>query len=119
MKELSFEDVFTISKIIKKMNIRKEIKGCINDIKPALSGDENKEDHEELVESLGIDMALLFVENIPSAEKEVYSLFSNLTEKKTEEVKKMKATEIFEMVKNWFTNEDMKKVFSTALNLKK
>lgn len=119
MKDLRFEDVFTISKIIKKMNIREEIKKCIKDTKLPNSDDENKEDHEDFAESLGIDVALLFIENIPSAEKEVYSLFSNLTEKKIEDVKKMKATEVFEIVKSWFTNEDMKQVFSTALNLKK
>lgn len=118
MKDLRFEDVFTISKIIKKMNIREEIKKSIKDT-TSNNDDENKEDHESFAESLGIDVALLFVENIPAAEKEVYSLFSNLTEKKIEDVKKMKATEVFEIVKSWFTNEDMKQVFSTALNLKK
>lgn len=111
MRKINFEDAFTITKMVKKMNIRKEIKECIKGAKNS-PGESN-------AESLGIDIALLFVENISSAEKEIYSLFSSLTEKKVEEVKKMGITEVVDTVKELFTNEDMKKVFSTALNLKK
>ncbi|MFL0251410.1 hypothetical protein ACJDT4_13385 [Clostridium neuense] len=111
MRNLNLEDTFTITKMLKKMNIRKEIKECIKDAK--------KTPGENNAESLGIDIALLVVENISSAEKEIYTLFSSLTEKKVEEVKKMGITEVVDTVKELFTNEDMKKVFSTALSLKK
>lgn len=112
MRKLNFEDVFTITKIIKKMNIKNEIKECIGSV--------NKSDKSKSsVESLGIDIALIFIENVGNAEREVYSLFSSLTGKKVEEVKKLELTEIVDMIKELFTNEDVKKVFSTALNLKK
>lgn len=110
MRDLSFEDMFTISKIIKKMNIKNEIKVLIMDAKK-----DKKADGENAAQSLGIDVALIFVENIGSAEREVYQLFASLIEKKVEEVKKMKATEVFEIVKGLFENEDAKKVFSMAL----
>lgn len=113
MRDFNFEDTFTIAKIIKKMNIRKEIKECIKNAKSS------KDESQDSAESLGVDIALIVIENIPSAEKEVYSLFSSMTGKKVEDVKKMKATEVFGLVKDLFTNEEAKKVFSTALNLKK
>lgn len=109
MRELNFEDTIAITKIIKKMNIRKEIKEVIS------STDKDNKN----AESLGMDVAFIFVENISAAEREIYSFFSNLTGKKVEEIKKLKLTEVINMIKELFTSEDMKQVFSTALNLQK
>lgn len=141
MRDIEFGDVFVISKIIKKMNIRNEIKDCVANAKKSensalqnlnkINTNDNEdsgatkesEDVKKLKDSvaagLGIDVALIFIENMSCAEKEFYTLFAGLTEKKVEEVRKIKLTELIKMIKELFTNNDMKEVFSAALNLKK
>lgn len=110
IRKLKTADLFSLSRIIKKMDIRDEIKGLARDI-TGLSGEEKKEVGEEL----SINLSLLFMENVGNAEKEIYKLFASLVDKTVEEIEEMELDKFFELIQELFNQEGFENFLSKAL----
>lgn len=109
MRKLKTSDLFSISRILKKMNIKDEIKGLAKDITGA-----TPEEKEKAQQSMEIDLAMLFVENIGSAEKEIYKFFADLTGKSTTDIENMDLNNFINLVKELFNQEGFASFLSTA-----
>lgn len=110
MRNLKTSDLFTLSRIIKKMNIKDEIKALAKDITNL--PDEEKKKAEQ---ALQVDLTMLFVENIGSAEKEIYKLFADLNNTTAKEIEDMDLNKFMEVIEGLFKQESLGSFFKTAL----
>ena len=92
------------------MNIKSEIKVLTKDIS-ALSD----EDKLKAQNALNLDLVLLFVENIGSAEKEIYKLLSDLSDVPAEEIADQSPTKTINMIQSIFEDEELGDFLNTAL----
>jgi len=118
MKEFDLQDVFLLSKIINKMELKFETEKLTKSIKTDTLG--SKEDAQkigkEVLLSLGIDVMTKFISNLYKADKEVIQFIANLTEKNVESVQKMKLREIKQFFTDLFAMDDFKDFFKEAEN---
>lgn len=110
MRNLKTSDLFTLSRIIKKMNIKEDIKLLAKDI-TGLSNEEKKKAEQ----SMQIDLTMLFAENIGSAEAEVYKLFADLTDQTVKDIKDMDLDKFIELIQEIFKQGNLGNFLSTAL----
>lgn len=100
-RDFIFDDVFTLSEILAKMDIDADIEAITKQIQTSKL--ENKNDAmglgKELVVGLGIDLIGKALKNLFKAKNEVKKLIMDLTGKSKKEVSEMKISEI----KNFFT----------------
>lgn len=109
MRNLKTSDLFKLSRIIKKMNIKNEIKGLAKDI----TGD-TSEGKKKAEQNLQIDLAMLFAENVGAAEKEIYKFFADLTGKSSTKIENMDLKDFMNLVQELFNEEDIGSFLSTA-----
>lgn len=109
MRKLKTSDLFSMSRILKKMNIKDEIKGLAKDITGA-----TPEEKKKAEQSMEIDLAMLFVENIGSAEKEIYKFFADLTGKTAADIENMDLNDFINLVKELFNQDGFASFLSTA-----
>ena len=100
MRNLQNPDVFAIGRILKKANIKEEIK------KISFNTDD--------VESIGFELIFTVFTNCSSkeVEEEIYELLASLFEMDKEDVKKLNPMETFEMLKEVDDWEKWKSFFS-------
>lgn len=110
MRGLKTADLFSLTRIVKKMNIKNEIKGLVTDI-TGLSDEEKL----KAKEGLNIELMLLFIENIGNAEKEIYKLLADLSNKTVKEIENQKIGETVEMIKSLFEDEEIGDFLKVAL----
>jgi len=110
MRSLETRDLFSLSRILKKMNIKDEIRGLAKNVSGMA-----KEDKKKAEQTMQVDIMMLFVENIGSAEKEIYKLLGDLTDKKVTEIENMKMTEFMDLFKELMEQEGVGSFLSTAL----
>ena len=110
MRNLRTSDLFSLSKIIKKMNIKEDIKALVKNITNL-----NTEERKNVEKAMQIDLVMLFVENISTAEKEVYKLFADISSKSPKEIEEMGVSEFIELVQDLFNQEDIGDFLSMAL----
>jgi hypothetical protein len=110
MRNLKTRDLFSLSRIVKKMNIKEDIKALTKDI-TGLSDKEKKKAQQ----GLNIELTLLFVEHFGDAEKEVCTLLGSLTDKTSEEIEELELEPLIEIVTELFKQESLEKLFTTAL----
>lgn len=110
MRNLRTSDLFSLSKIIKKMNIKEDIKALVKNITNL-----NTEERKNVEKAMQIDLVMLFVENISTAEKEVYKLFADISNKSTKEIEEMGISEFIKLVQDLFNQEDIGDFLSMAL----
>lgn len=109
-RNLKTKDLFTITRIIKKMNIKGEIKKLVRD-----ATGKTCEEKKTLTQDLEIELFSLFIENIANAEQEIYKLLGNLSGKKPEEIEDQPPKDTFEMIEEMFSEENFGDFLSTAL----
>lgn len=109
MRKLKTSDLFSLSRILKKMNIKDEIKVLAKDITGATSEEKKKAE-----QSMEIDLAMLFVENIGSAEKEIYKFFADLTGKTAADIENMDLNDFMNLVQELFNQDGFASFLSTA-----
>lgn len=109
MRNLITADLFEMSRILKKMNLRKEIESLAADTSKMSAADKKKAEQK-----LEIDFAVLLVENIGNAEQEIYTFLGNVSGKKLDEIKAQPLNDTLGMVKELFQQEGFKNFFSTA-----
>lgn len=110
IRKLITADLFKLSRIIKKMDIKKDIEGLARDTS-GLSDEEKKKAEQQLK----IDLTLLFVENIGNAEQECYKLLADLSGKKPDEIEKQPPEDTLNVLKELFQQEGFDSFFSTAV----
>jgi len=106
MRKLQSNDFFTFTKIIKKMEIREELKVIANNVTKA-------KDKEVAQNEMQIEIIMIFIENIANAEHEVYKFVSAISEKSLEELKDLQT--FMDALKAIFEDESIKSFFKLAL----
>ncbi len=116
MKDFDLQDVFLLSKIIDKMELKIETDALTKSVKTDKL--ENKADASKLGKevflSIGVDVITKIISNLHKADKEVVQFIANMTEKNIEAVKKMRIKEIKNFFVELFNHEDFKDFFKQA-----
>ncbi|QCH29251.1 hypothetical protein [Clostridium tyrobutyricum] len=107
---LKTKDLFTLTRIVKKMNMKKELREIARDV----TGKTAKEKKQALVGTRA-DLMLLFVENIGNAEQEIYRFLGNLSDKEAQEIADQAPQDTFGMIKELFSEDGFGDFLSTAL----
>lgn len=110
MRKLITKDIFTLSRIIKKMNIKKEIAEVAKDV-TGFSAEEKVKAEATMQTSL----VLIFIENLGSAEQEIYSLLADVTGSTEKEIEGMDLSLLIPLIKELFNQEGIGSFFSSAL----
>jgi hypothetical protein len=110
MRSLMSVDFFKFSKILKKMNVKEELKSITKNV----TGLKEEEKAQAQV-GMEIELLMLFIENIGSAEKEVYSFISDVSEKTVKELQEMSIDKFIEIIKEIFGDDNFKSFFPSAL----
>ena len=114
VRELQFGDLFTAMRIVKKVNIKPQLKefGTI-DIK-----DKKKEEVEKIQKEKGIELFMHIIENLDMAEQDILKLMSDLSGLSAEEIKQLN----FNGIKEFYDKlieanpmEDLKDFFKQAI----
>lgn len=79
MRNIKTTDLFSLSRILKKMDLKEELK--------TLDIDLESKDKTEIKNSVLIEVMYMFLENMGSAEEEIFKFVSLISEVKEEELK--------------------------------
>lgn len=107
---LKTKDLFSIIRIIKKMNMKSEIKKLVTDI----TGKTEKE-KKVAMQGLKADLMMLFIENITNAEQEIYKFLGSLADKTPQQIEDQELEDTFEMIEELFKEEKFKDFLSSAV----
>jgi len=102
LRKFEFADLPKLSKILKKMEIKDELKKlfCLPGVK-AIDSKQEKERKEKLAEDMGAEFGATAIVNLYMAETEIFELIAGLTALKVEEVKKMELDDIVKLFKEF------------------
>jgi hypothetical protein len=98
LRKLKLEDVPKLSKILKKMELKEDLKNLFS--LPGVKVKDTKEEQErkeKLAEEMGADFGATAIVNLYMAETEIYEFIAGLTELKVEDVKKMELDDIVKL----------------------
>lgn len=109
-RNLKTKDLFSLTRIIKKMNMKKELKEIVKDV----TGKTDKEKKQALL-GLRADLMLLFVENIGNAEQEICRFLGSLSDKEAQEIADQPPKDTFAMLGEIMDDESFGDFLSTAL----
>lgn len=109
-RNLKTKDLFSFTRIIKKMALREELKKMFVDV-TGKTDDEKKQATQEME----INLFLLFIENVGNAEQEVYKLLGDLSGKKPKEIEEQEPGDTIDMIKELFSEEQFKSFLSLAV----
>ncbi len=123
LRELSAQDIFAMSKIIKKIGIH-NFKKCFSseEIKEAIANltDEQKKSGSGLV-SVGMDVffeiAGVIFDRLPECEAELYDFLATLSGFKVKELQKLSMADFLEMVVEVIKKPEFKDFFKVASRL--
>ncbi len=107
---LRTKDLFSIIRIIKKMNMKGEIKKLVTDI----TGKTEKE-KKVAMQGLKADLMMLFIENIANAEQEIYKFLGDLASKTSQEIENQSPKDTIKMLEELLSTENFGDFLSTAL----
>ena len=110
MRKLKTADMFSLSRILKKMNVKKEIKEIATNVSGLA-----KKDKEKAEQLMQIDLMMIFVENIGSAEKEINKLLGELTGKTAKEIEALELPELMKLFKELINQEGVGNFLSQAV----
>lgn len=102
--------LFPFLKMVKKMNIRPEIKSLF----AAYKG-QSEDELEQLQQEMGLEFFLLLSERLPDAEEELYAFMSAYTGKSAEELHEMELFDLIDIFKSIFVDERFADFFQRAL----
>lgn len=107
MRKLQTRDLFGLMKILKKMNMKAEIK--------ELTLKANKKGKKDSVENVQAELVMLFIDHIPDAETEIYKFLGTLSDKTPDEIAEQSPVDTFEMIKELFSQENFGSFLTSAL----
>ena len=110
MRKLKTSDLFKLSKIVKKMDVKEDVKSLAVDVT-------GKSDEEKLKinQDLQVDLLFLFMERLGNAEQDIYSFLADLCFVTENEIKDMDLDEFIGLVKELFAQESLGQLFTMAL----
>lgn len=103
MRGLQTSDIFTFSKMIKKMQLKEDLKTFLDSTKNA---DNNI--------NVALDVIMLILENLNNAENEFYNFVAPISEKTEDELKVLPINELIEILKNIYADVDFASFFKLA-----
>lgn len=109
-RNLKTKDLFSFTRIIKKMNMKKELREIVKDV----TGKTDKEKKQALL-GLRADLMLLFVENIGNAEQEIYRFLGDLSDKEAQVIADQPPKDTIQMVEELFSEEGFGDFLSSAV----
>ncbi|SFJ83282.1 hypothetical protein [Thermoflavimicrobium dichotomicum] len=95
MRQLKTSDIFRLSSIIRKLNLKKELASL----------------NAETPEKFGLQLILLLFENLDQAEEEISAFFADLAGKKPEEFKEMDLAELSQFIEELQEVQGLKDFF--------
>jgi acetylornithine deacetylase/succinyl-diaminopimelate desuccinylase-like protein len=102
LRKFEFGDLPKLSKILKKMEIKDDLKKLFSMQSVSTKDSEKeKERKEKLAEEMGAEFGATAVVNLYMAEAEIFELIAGLTGLKVEEVKKMELDDIVKLFKEF------------------
>jgi hypothetical protein len=101
MRSLKLKDAFSVSRILKKMHIRPEVKEGMSQ------------------EQLGADLLFKFIENIGEAEEEVLTFLADLKEMKASELAEMDFEEFLTIIEEFKNLKGLQSFFTQVGKLMK
>ncbi|MBU3098386.1 MULTISPECIES: hypothetical protein [Clostridium] len=110
MRTLKTADLFSLSRILKKMNVKKDIKEIAKNVTGLA-----KEDKAKAEQEMQIDLMMIFIENIGVAEKEIDKLLGDLTGKTAKEIEELGLTELIDLFKELMAQEGVGSFLSQAV----
>jgi len=110
MRKLITKDIFALSRIIKKMDIKKEISEVAQDVTGYSSEEKIKAEA-----AMQTSLIMIFVENIGSAEVEIYKFLSDVTGSEVKEIEDMNLTAFMALIKELFSQEGIGDFLPSAL----
>lgn len=107
-RRLSTEDIFPMFKVIRKLGLKQfQENGGVKDIilKFVDSGTE-KVNPTALGIDIVLEIAFIFVDNLPNCEQELYALLSQTSNLSVEEIKKQDMAITFEMIVDFIKKDE-------------
>jgi len=115
MRQIKFKDVFQLSKIIKKINVKKIISDNRNDID--MQG-KSEEEVKSVLQEKGLEIIIDLLANAGDAEVEIMKLIADFSECKSQEVENWGVKDLKKFIED-FTKinsfEEIKDFFSSAM----
>jgi hypothetical protein len=105
MRELKLKDIYKLSHIIDKMQIKADINKILDDAKKS----------PDAQAYVGGQMALILVSKLHLAQKEMSVFLSDLTDLKPEEIDNLNMPEALQLFKDLFRKNDMSSFFNSAV----
>ena len=109
MRQLITSDLFTLSRILKKMGVRNAVASLAKD-----TSGMSKDEKAAAEQNLSVQIPLIFIENMGNAEKECYKFLASLTGKTPDEIEHPPAGNTLDMVNELFAQEGFGSFLSTA-----
>lgn len=106
LRPLKTSDLGLFSKIISKMEVKKEVANLFVDIT-----DKNENELETLNKQLGVDLTFIILENYWKAEKEFHKLLSSMSGKTEKQIADSSPTEFIGMLKELTQDENFEGFF--------
>lgn len=107
MRNIKTTDLFALSRILKKMSLKEELK--------TLDIDMESKEKIDIKNSMMIEIMYMFLENMGSAEEDIFKFVSSVSEVKEEDLKENPDLFI-DNLKEIFKSEGFGKLFPSALH---
>ena len=119
MRELRASELMLVVRIIGKIGIKEfsalvEDDGVKNAIIAAMAQGEGDQDFASIGMTVIFSLADTITRNLPRAEKEIYQLLGNLTNKTPQEISDLRADIFFDLILQLVTKEEFKRFFTVA-----
>lgn len=107
MRKLKTMDLFSLMKVLKKMNMKEEIK--------ELTLKANKKSKKESIENVQAELVVMFIEHIPDAQVEICEFLGDLSGKTEKEIEEQPPIDTINQIKELFGQENFGNFLSNAL----
>ena len=105
MRELKLKDIYKLSAIIDKMQVKADLNKLMDDAKK----------QPDAQAYIGGQMVMIIVSRLHMAQKEVSSFLADLTGKTVEQLEDLSIKEVAELFKELFSKNDMSGFFNSAV----
>jgi hypothetical protein len=105
MRELKLKDIYKLSAIIDKMQVKADLNKLMDDAKK----------QPDAQAYIGGQMVMIIVSRLHMAQKEVSSFLADLTGKTVEQLEDLSIKEVAELFKELFGKNDMSGFFNSAV----
>lgn len=113
MRKINTKDIFQLARIFKKINLKDLMVSKTTEINDVL------DNNTMTTTQIGMNILFTIIENCPDAENEIYKFVANISGFTVDEVENMELEIFIEIIAEIIKENDLKKVFTLALNLMK